>query len=86
MKKYILTILFCAMFFCSCSSKESNTKNGNSLVIYCPHPLEFITPLVNDFKAKNPGINVDVIAAGTGELIKRVESEKLGRKFKPHKK
>ncbi|HJH55759.1 ABC transporter substrate-binding protein [Brachyspira hyodysenteriae] len=76
MKKYILTILFCAMFFYSCSSKESNISNDNSLVIYCPHPLDFINPLIDDFKAKNPGINVDVIAAGTGELIKRVESEK----------
>ena len=76
MKKNILIILFCAIFFCSCSSKESNTQNDNSLVIYCPHPLEFIIPLVDDFKAKNQGINVDIIAAGTGELIKRVESEK----------
>ncbi|MEI0557480.1 ABC transporter substrate-binding protein [Brachyspira intermedia] len=76
MKKYILIIIFCAIFFCSCSSKESNTKSGNSLVIYCPHPLEFINPLIDDFKTKNPDINVDVIAAGTGELIKRVESEK----------
>ena len=32
--------------------------------------------MVDDFKAKNPGINVDVIAAGTGELLKRVEAEK----------
>ena len=38
--------------------------------------MDFINPLVDDFKAKNPGINVDVIAAGTGELLKRVESEK----------
>ena len=38
--------------------------------------MDFINPLVDDFKAKNPDINVDVIAAGTGELLKRVESEK----------
>ena len=82
MKKIILifsaVILSLALFY-SCSSSESGTQSGqggNSLVIYCPHPLEFINPLVDDFKAKNPGINVDIIAAGVGELLKRVESEK----------
>ena len=79
MKKIILicsVILLSLALFYSCSSKESDTQSGNTLVIYCPHPLDFINPLVEDFKAKNPGINVDIIAAGTGELIKRVESEK----------
>ncbi|MEI0700915.1 ABC transporter substrate-binding protein [Brachyspira intermedia] len=82
MKKIILicsaVILSLALFY-SCSSSESGTQSGqggNSLVIYCPHPLEFINPLVDDFKTKNPGINVDIIAAGVGELLKRVESEK----------
>ena len=74
MKKIIMTILFALGLCFGCSTQESDS--GNSLVIYCPHPLEFINPLVDDFKAKNPGINVDVIAAGTGELLKRVESEK----------
>ena len=74
MKRIIMTILFALGLCFGCSTQEQDT--GNSLVIYCPHPLELINPLVDDFKAKNPGINVDVIAAGTGELIKRVESEK----------
>ena len=77
MKKIILICFALSLFlFYSCSSSESGTQGDNSLVIYCPHPLEFINPLVDDFKSKNPGINVDIIAAGTGELIKRVESEK----------
>ena len=74
MRKLNLIILFIAIFILSCSSEKS--ESSNALVIYCPHPLDFINPLVDDFKAKNPGINVDVIAAGTGELLKRVESEK----------
>lgn len=49
------------------------TATGN-LVIYCPHPLEFINPLVSEFETQS-GIKVEVIAAGTGELLKRVESE-----------
>ena len=74
MKRIIITTLFTLSLCLGCSSEKS--ASSNSLVIYCPHPLDFINPLVDDFKAKNPGINVDVIAAGTGELLKRVESEK----------
>ena len=47
---------------------------GGDLVIYCPHPLEFINPLVSEFESQT-GVKVEVIAAGTGELLKRVESE-----------
>ena len=74
MKRIIITTLFTLSLCLGCSSEKS--APSNSLVIYCPHPLDFINPLVDDFKAKNPDINVDVIAAGTGELLKRVESEK----------
>ena len=72
--KKIISILIVLSLCLGCSSEKS--ESSNALVIYCPHPLDFINPLVDDFKAKNPGINVDVIAAGTGELLKRVESEK----------
>ena len=74
MKRIIITTLFTLSLCLGCSSEKS--ESSNALVIYCPHPLDFINPLVDDFKAKNPGINVDVIAAGTGELLKRVEAEK----------
>lgn len=53
--------------------EEKKEKSGE-LVIYCPHPLEFINPLVSEFEAQT-NISVEVIAAGTGELLKRVESE-----------
>lgn len=55
---------------------ETAAADGdNKLIIYCPHPLTFINPLVSEFE-KESGIKVEVVAAGTGELIKRVESEK----------
>jgi iron(III) transport system substrate-binding protein len=52
--------------------EDTSSKN---LVVYCPHPLEFIDPIVAEFEDQT-GIEVDVVAAGTGELLKRVESEK----------
>lgn len=54
-------------------SKAAETKS-NKLVVYCPHPLEFINPVVTKFEAET-GIKVEVIAAGTGELLKRIEAE-----------
>ncbi len=57
--------------------KEEETTEvaaTGDLVIYCPHPLEFINPLVSEFESQT-GVKVEVIAAGTGELLKRVESE-----------
>lgn len=76
MKKIFLSILgILMMFLSSCGEESKEEKNDKQLTVYCPHPLEFIDPLVKEFENKY-GISVDVIAAGTGELMKRIESEK----------
>jgi iron(III) transport system substrate-binding protein len=64
-----LLLLVCAML----GSAHAQTPSGK-LVVYCPHPLVFIDPIVKKFEAQT-GVKVEVIAAGTGELLKRVESE-----------
>ena len=78
MKRIIITILLALSLLYSIMgfSTEKSDTGENSLVIYSPHPLSFLNALVDDFKAKNPGINVELIGAGSGELLKRVESEK----------
>lgn len=43
------------------------------LVIYCPHPLEFINPIVSEFEGRT-GIQTYVQTGGTGELIRMVEN------------
>ncbi len=79
MKKLFLFILSLIMsiFFIGCGGEKKETEQANTkkLTVYCPHPLEFIDPLVKEFEVKN-GVSVEVIAAGTGELMKRIESEK----------
>lgn len=68
----VLVLLFSLIItIVGCGGKKGES---NQLVIYCPHPLEFINPLVNEFETQT-GISVEVVAAGTGELLKRVESE-----------
>lgn len=56
------------------TAEVAEPTTGGDLVVYCPHPLEFINPLVSEFESQT-GVKVEVIAAGTGELLKRVESE-----------
>lgn len=81
-KKAALAVGLAALMatgFTGCGgNKEAAQKEaggGDTLVVYCPHPLTFIQPLVDEFE-KESGVKVDVVAAGTGELLKRVESEK----------
>lgn len=75
----LLAVVFASVFIAGCGGdkKEANAPvvKSDKLVIYCPHPLAFINPLVQEFE-KQSGVKVEVIAAGTGELLKRVESEK----------
>ncbi|AJQ30001.1 ABC transporter substrate-binding protein [Pelosinus fermentans] len=78
----MLILLFPSLILVGCNggnTKATTEKSGaektDKLVIYCPHPLTFINPLVSEFE-KQSGIKVEVVAAGSGELLKRVESEK----------
>lgn len=48
---------------------------SRNLVIYCPHPADFIDAIVQEFEVET-GIKVEVVAAGTGELLKRIEAER----------
>lgn len=82
--KRILSLFFIFIFPCLLLSGCGGNKaapdkpaaaKADKLVIYCPHPLTFINPLVSEFE-KQSGIKVEVVAAGSGELLKRVESEK----------
>ncbi|CEG25774.1 ABC transporter substrate-binding protein [Bacillus sp. B-jedd] len=62
---------------CSSDDKEkASTKKGESkeLIVYSPNPIEFNEPLVKEFEDET-GIKVEVISAGAGELLKRIESE-----------
>ena len=79
MKRIIISILFALGLFYSMSgcSTEKSDMGENSLIIYSSHHVDLLNMILDDFKLKNPDINVEVIAAGTGELLKRIEAEKV---------
>ena len=74
MRKLNLIILFIAIFILSCSQSKSSDKE--ELIIYCSHPFDLMNTILDDFKLKNPEISIEVVTAGTGELLKRIEAEK----------
>lgn len=49
----------------SCSSKN---KTEEPLVVYSPHPVDFVTELVRNFENET-GIQVNLIQQGTGEIL-----------------
>lgn len=63
-----------------CQAGGADTVNRNdtdeALVVYCPHPLEFINPIVTEFEYRT-GIRVEVHTGGTGELLKKVEEGEI---------
>lgn len=82
MKKKIIALMLSAMTmvtFAGCGSTSgggsgSTAESSKNLVVYSPHPVDFIDPIVKEYETKT-GIKVDVVTAGAGELLKRMESE-----------
>ena len=81
MKRFLTALLLLALtgaVLTGCGGQQTGKNSASAddtLVIYSPHPIAFTTPLVQEFE-KQSGIKVEVISAGAGELLKRVESEK----------
>lgn len=76
----ILSSLVAVSIFSGCSGKQdeqkpAEQKESKSLVLYSPNQPELTNKMVNMFKEKT-GVEVQVITGGTGELLKRVQSEK----------
>ncbi|MGY3749043.1 ABC transporter substrate-binding protein [Vagococcus acidifermentans] len=82
MKKIIGTLLLAASFIglsaCSEGNQADKTNEkgtSDTLVVYSPNSEGLINATVPAFEEKY-GIKVDLIQAGTGELFKKLESEK----------
>lgn len=57
------------------SAAEETKQGGGDLVMYTPNSEGLINATVPLFEEKY-GVNVEIIQAGTGELVKRIQSEK----------
>ena len=56
-------------------SVKNDNRNNNRLVIYTSMKESLIGGIVEGFKAKNPGIDVDYQSAGAGKIMAKLEAE-----------
>lgn len=73
MKKitHLLLAFTLLMVLAACGSEEDNE---NKLVIYSPNSEDIINTIIPMFEQET-GIEVELVSAGTGELLKRIETE-----------
>ncbi|HCZ39920.1 extracellular solute-binding protein [Brochothrix thermosphacta] len=57
------------------SAKNKDSKKDNTLVVYSPNSENIVNTLIPMFEDET-GIKVELVSAGTGELLKRISSEK----------
>lgn len=73
-------IILVSALFAGCGKSTSNTKKGTSsedtktVVVYSPNEADVNNKLINMFQSET-GIKVQLISAGSGDLLNRIKSE-----------
>jgi iron(III) transport system substrate-binding protein len=81
-KIFMVTFLLVALLLTGCGDNSNNTggadnkNSANKLVIYTSMKESLIGGIVEGFKAKNPGIEVDWQSAGAGKIMAKLEAER----------
>ena len=73
-----LVIIFTLALLAGCTQSENIEQPkppAEKLVVYSPHPLSILRPLLTRFEGET-GIPVEVVRGGSGELMDRLEAEK----------
>ena len=62
----------------ACGKEETKTTEtavkSNEVTVYSSHPSQLLTTITDSF-TEETGIKVNVVAAGTGEILKRIQAE-----------
>ncbi|WP_066191053.1 ABC transporter substrate-binding protein [Gracilibacillus timonensis] len=72
--KKITYLLFGMMLFIVLSACNSGEEDENKLVVYSPNSEDIINTIIPMFEQETD-IEVELVSAGTGELLKRIETE-----------
>ncbi len=73
----IMTMMVAVLSACGGNKANEGAAGGSSdkLVVYTPNSEAMINALIPAFE-KQTGVTVELVSAGSGELIKRIQSEK----------
>ncbi len=58
------------------AEKDASVSMNGAITIYSPHGPEITDPILNLFKQRYPDVEIQMVSAGTGELLSRLEAEK----------
>ncbi len=72
MRKWGVLLIVCMLSITVFSSYGIGASK--TLTVYSSHPADLINSIVKEFQERT-GITVDIVAAGTGELLKRIQAE-----------
>jgi len=82
-KKSILLlaiVMLCSILLAGCGSSDNKAAapaaGGKKLIIYTSMKESLISGIVEGFKKKNPGIEVDYQSAGAGKLMAKIAAER----------
>jgi iron(III) transport system substrate-binding protein len=92
MKKAVYSLLSFLMVFLvtACGSSNTSTQKADqgtaktasgTINLYTSESQDLVNEMINDFKAKNPGIDVKIFRSGTGPVISKIEAEKTAGKI-----
>lgn len=88
-KKSILllaVVMLCSMLFAGCGGDDKKAATpapagGKKIIIYTSMKESLISGIVEGFKKKNPGIDVDYQSAGAGKLMAKIAAERQSGKI-----
>jgi len=75
MKRALLTLVIILVTFSLFAEGAQEVAESKTLTIWSATSAELTEDLVNAFKAEYPDLNVDIITAGSGELITRLQAQ-----------
>lgn len=64
----LIFILVVSFFLRGSEKKVENIDDTNKLVVVSPHPIKFLSPLIQEFENET-GIHVEVVSQGTSDAI-----------------
>jgi len=59
----------------SASAPQTEQPVSGKITLYTSEPQDLVNDMINDFKKKNPGVEVDIFRGGSGQVVSKLQAE-----------